>query len=105
MDVVKIRSVLDNLKMDPNYHVNDFAAKMNSNFSQQWEFIPRGQIVPADRTIGIHKNATKHTHLQYLKYCFIAQLTTAILKLAATKDLATFSKVIKEAIKNQELTK
>jgi hypothetical protein len=34
MDMAKIGTVLDNLKMDPNDHVRQFAAKMNSNFSQ-----------------------------------------------------------------------
>jgi len=31
--------------MDPNKKVMDFAAKINSNFSQLCELIPRGQIV------------------------------------------------------------
>jgi len=34
MDVAKIGTVLDNLKKDPNDHVDKYAAKMNSNFSQ-----------------------------------------------------------------------
>jgi len=81
MDVAKIRTVLDNLKMDPQDHMDEYPAKMNSNFSQLRELIPRGQIVnipenPANRTNtvceGIHDNAIKHTHLQYLKYFFIA---------------------------------
>jgi hypothetical protein len=42
MDVAKVRQVLDNLKMDPNDHVSQFAAKMNTNFSQLREifFLP-----------------------------------------------------------------
>jgi len=66
MDVAKIVMVLDNLKMDPNNPVDEFAAKRNANFSQLRDLIPRGQIVnipgqPANRTNavceGIHDNA------------------------------------------------
>jgi len=114
MDVAKIGTVLDNLKMDPQDHVDEFAAKMNSNFSQLRELIPRGQIVnipaqPADRTTtvceGIHDNAIRHTHLQYLKYFFIAGLPKAIMQLVASKDPATFFEARKEAVKMQELMK
>jgi len=114
MDVAKIGTVLDNLKMDPQDLVDEYAAKMNSNFSQLRELIPKGQIVnnmenPANRTNvvceGINDNAIKHTHLQYLKYFFIAGLPKAILQLVASKDLATFSEARKEAVKMQELTK
>jgi hypothetical protein len=44
MDVAKIGTVLDNLKMDPQDHVDEYAAKMNSNFSQHRELIPRGKL-------------------------------------------------------------
>jgi hypothetical protein len=44
MDVSKVGTVLDNLKMDSNNHVSVFAAKMNNNFSQLREHIPRGQL-------------------------------------------------------------
>jgi hypothetical protein len=44
MDVSKVGTVLDNLKMDSNDHVSVFAAKMNNNFSQLRELIPRGKI-------------------------------------------------------------
>jgi len=54
---------------------------------------------------GIHDNTIKHSHLQYLKYFFIAGLPKAIMQLVATKDLATFSEARKEAVKIQELTK
>jgi hypothetical protein len=100
--------------MDPNDHVDEFVAKMNSNFSQLQELIPRGQIVnipeqPANRTNavckGIHDNAIKHTHLQYLKYFFIAVLPKAIMQLVASKDPTTFLEACKEALRIQELTK
>ncbi len=77
MDVAKIGQVLDNLKMDPQEHVSKFAAKLNTNFSQLRDIIPLGEVVnvPADRNdrtdavcAGIHSNAVRHTHLQYLKY-------------------------------------
>jgi hypothetical protein len=42
MDVAKIGQVLDNLKMDPNEQVSQFATKMNTNFSQLCDIIPRG---------------------------------------------------------------
>ncbi len=45
MHVAKVGTVLNNLKMDPNEPVMEFAAKLNSNFSQLPELIPRGQIV------------------------------------------------------------
>jgi hypothetical protein len=45
MDVAKIGQVLDNLKMDPNEHVSQFAAKMNTNFCQLRDIISRGEIV------------------------------------------------------------
>ena len=114
MDVAKIGQVLDNLKMDPNEHVDSFAAKLNTNFSQLRDIIPPGEVVnvPAnrdDRTdavcAGIHNNAVRHTHLQYLKYFFIAGLPKAIMQLVATKDPATFSEARKEAVKIQDLTK
>jgi len=88
MDVAKIGTVLDNLKMDPNDQVDEFAAKMNANFRQLQELIPRGESVnileqPANRTNavceGIHDNTIRHTHLQYLKYFFIAGLPKAIM--------------------------
>ncbi len=44
MDVSKVGKVLDNLKMDSKDHVSVFAAKMNNNFSQLRELIPRGEI-------------------------------------------------------------
>ena len=58
MDVAKVGTALDNLKMDPNDHVDEFATKMNSNFSQLQELIPRGQIInipanAADRTNAV----------------------------------------------------
>jgi hypothetical protein len=34
MDVAKVGTVLDNLKVDPNEPVMEFAAKMNSTFTQ-----------------------------------------------------------------------
>jgi len=114
MDVAKVGQVLDNLKMDPAEHVDQFAAKMNTNFSQLRELIPRGEVVnvPAaleERTdavcAGIHNNAIRHTHLQYLKYFFIAGLPKAIMQLVASKDPATFSEARKEAVKIQDLTK
>ncbi len=76
MDLAKIGTVLDKLKMDPNDYACQFLAKMNSNFSQLCKIIPCGEIVniPAalgERTNavceGIHNNAIQHTHLQYLK--------------------------------------
>jgi len=114
MDVAKIGQVLENLKMDPNEHVDHFAAKINTNFSQLRDIIPKGEIVnvPAeigDRTNavieGIHNNAIRYTHLQSLKYFFIAGLPKAIMQLVATKDPATFSEARKEAVKIQDLTK
>jgi len=100
MDVATVGQVLDNLKMDPNDHVSQFAAKMNTNVSQLRELIPLGEIVnilatPAERTNTvcerIHDNAIRHTHLQYLKYFFIARLPKYMMQLVATKDPATFS--------------
>jgi hypothetical protein len=100
--------------MEPNEHVSQFAAKMNTNFSQLRDIIPRGEVVnvPAaleERTdavcAGIHNNAIRHTHLQYLKYFFIAGLPKAIMQLVASKDPATFSEAHKEAVKIQDLTK
>jgi len=85
-----------------------------TNFSQLRDIIPRGEIVnvPAaleDRTNavceGIHNKAIRYTHLQYLKYFFIAGLPKAIMQLVATKDPATFSEARKEAVKIQNLTK
>ena len=114
MDVAKIGQVLDNLKMDPNDHVDNFAAKLNTNFSQLRDLIPPGEVVnvPADRNdrtdavcAGIHSNAVRHTHLQYLKYFFIAGLPKTIMQLVATKDPATFTEARKEAVKIQDLTK
>jgi len=114
MDVAKIGQVLDNLKMDPNEHVSQFAAKLNTNFSQLRDIIPAGEVVnvPANRDkrtdavcAGIHSNAVRHTHLQYLKYFFIAGLPKAIMQLVASKDPATFSEAHKEAVKIQDLTK
>jgi len=35
---------------------------------------------------GIHDNAIWHTHLQYLKYFFIAGLPKAIMQLVDSKD-------------------
>ena len=87
---------------------------MNTNFSQLRDIIPRGEVVnvPAaleERTdavcAGIHNNAIRHTHLQYLKYFFIAGLPKAIMQLVASKDPATFSEAHKEAVKIQDLTK
>ena len=113
MDVAKIGQVLDNLKMDPQEHVSKFAAKLNTNFSQLRDIIPLGEVVnvPADRNdrtdavcAGIHSNAVRHTHLQYLKYFFIAGLPKAIMQLVASKDPATFSEAHKEAVKIQDLT-
>jgi len=43
--VAKIGQVLDNLKMDPNEHISHFAAKMNMNFSQLCDIIPKVEIV------------------------------------------------------------
>ncbi len=40
MDVAKVGTVLENLKMDPNDPVNEFKATMNANFSQLRELIP-----------------------------------------------------------------
>jgi len=100
--------------MDPQVHVDEYATKINSNFSQLRELISRGQIVnipenSANRTNivweGIHDNAIKHTHLQYLKYFFIARLPKAIMQLVASKDPATFSEARNEAVKMQELAK
>ena len=114
MDVAKIGQVLDNLKMDPNEHVSEFAAKLNTNFSQLRDIIPNGEVVgvPADigdRTdavcAGIHNNAVRYTHLQYLKYFFIAGLPKAIMQLVASKDPVTFSEAHNEAVKIQDLTK
>jgi len=114
MDVAKIRQVLDNLKMDPNEHVDQFAAKMNTNFSQLHDIISRGEIVNVPAALeeqtnavceGIHNNAIRYTHLQYLKYFFIAGLPKAIMQLVASKDPATFSEARKEAVKIQDLTK
>jgi hypothetical protein len=105
---------IDNLKMDPNNHVSQFAAKMNSNFSQLRDIIPCVGIIniPAalgERTNavceGIHDNTIQHTHLQYLKYFFIARLPKAIIQLVASKDPATFSEAHKETIKIQDLTR
>jgi len=44
MDVAKIGMALNNLKLDPNDHVSQFAAKMNNNFSQLREIIPGGKL-------------------------------------------------------------
>jgi hypothetical protein len=64
---------------------------------------------PAERTNavceGIHNNAVRHTHLQYLKYFFNAGLPKAIMQLVTSKDAATFSEAHKEAIKIQDLTR
>jgi len=112
--VSKVGTVLDNLKMDSNDHVSVFAAKMNNNFSQLRELIPRGEIrnipaAPADRTNAvcqeIHNNAIRYTHLQYLKYFFIAGLPKAIMQLVASKDPATFTEAHDEAVRIQDLTK
>jgi len=114
MDVAKIGQVLDNLKMDPNEHVSQFAAKMNTNFSQLRDIIPRGEVVNVPAALnkrtdavctGIHNNAIRHTHLQYLKYFFITGLPKAIMQLIASKDPATFLEAHKEAVKIQDLTK
>jgi len=100
--------------MDSNDHVSVFAAKMNNNFSQLRELIPRGEIrnipaAPADRTNAvcqeIHNNAIRYTHLQYLKYFFIAGLPKAIMQLVASKDPATFTEAHDEAVRIQDLTK
>jgi len=114
MDVSKVGTILDNQKINPNEQVMDFAAKMNSNFSQLRLLIPRGQIVNiwvalADRNNavckGIHDNTIWHTHLQYLKYFFIAGLPKAIMHLVAAKDPATFTEAHKEATRIQDLRK
>jgi len=72
MDVTKIGQVLENLKMDPNEHVDQFAAKMNTNFSQLRDIIPPGEIVNVQADIadrnnavieGVHKNAIRYTQL------------------------------------------
>jgi len=100
--------------MEPNDHAIQFAAKMNNNFSQLRETIPRGEIVNIPAALGertnavckvIHNNAVLHTHLQYLKYFFISRLPKATMQLVAAKDLATFSGADKEAVKIQDLTK
>ncbi len=57
MDVAKIGSVLDNLKMDPNEHVSQFATKMNSHFSQLWDIIPQGEIVNIPAAPAVRTNA------------------------------------------------
>jgi len=114
MDVAKIGTVLDNLKIEPNDHVSQFAAKMNDNFSQLREIIPWGEIVNVPAALGeranavckgIHNNAVRHTHLKCLKYFFIAGLPKAIKQLVAAKDPAAFSEAHKEAVKIQDLTK
>jgi len=110
MDVAKIGQVLDNL----NEQVSQFAAKMNTNFSQLCDIIPMGKVVNVPSALdkrtdavcaGIHNNAIQHTHLQYLKYFFIAGLPKAIMQLVASKDPATISEAHKEAVKIQDLTK
>ncbi len=40
MDVAKVGTVLENLRMDPTEPVMEFSAKMNGNFSQLRELIP-----------------------------------------------------------------
>jgi hypothetical protein len=87
MYVAKIGQVLENLKMHPNEHVDQFAAKMNTNFSQLRDIIPRGKIVnvPADlaeRTNavceGIHNNAIGYTHLQYQQWINLTSAFTLV---------------------------
>jgi len=77
MVVSKVGTVLDNLKMDPNDQVSDFAAKMNNNLSQLRELIPWGQIVnipeaPANRT-----NAICISTMQYVQKTIEAGLEQA----------------------------
>ena len=76
--------------------------------------IPRGQINnipanPANRRNevceGIHNNAIRYLHLQYLKYFYIAGLPKAIMQLVATKDPATYTEAHDEANRIYELTK
>jgi len=114
MDIATVGNVMDNLKMDPNKPVMKFAAKMNSNFSQLKELIPRGQFnnipaAPADSINvvckGIHGNTIPHADLQYLKYFFIAGLPKAIMQLVAAKDRALFTEANNETMRLQELTK
>jgi hypothetical protein len=114
LDISKVGTVLDNLKMDPTKPVMKFATKINSSFSQLRELIPQGQIVnipanPADRTNnvcgGIHDNTIQHMHHQYLKYFFVAGLPKTIMQLIATKDPPTFTEAHNEATRVQELTK
>jgi len=56
MDIATVGTVMDNLKMDQNKPVLKFAAKMNSNFSQLKELIPRGQFnnIPATPAVSIN---------------------------------------------------
>ena len=114
MDVAKVGTVLENLKMATVEVPMKFAARMNSSFSQLREMIPRGQIVnipqdPANRTDavceGIHDNAIRYLHLQYLKYFYIAGLPKYIMQLVATKDPATFTEAHDEASRIYELNK
>ena len=115
MDVAKVGTVLENLKMaEPTEQPMKFAARLNSAFSQLREMIPRGQIVnipqdPAQRTDavceGIHDNAIRYLHLQYLKYFYIAGLPKYIMQLVATKDPATFTEAHDEANRIFELNK
>ena len=114
MDVAKVGTVLENLKMATVEVPMKFAARINSSFSQLREMIPRGQIVnipqdPAQRTDavceGIHDNAIRYLHLQYLKYFYIAGLPKYIMQLVATKDPATFTEAHDEATRIFELNK
>ena len=115
MDVAKVGTVLENLKMvEQTEQPMKFAARLNSAFSQLREMIPRGQIVnipqdPANRTDavceGIHDNAIRYLHLQYLKYFYIAGLPKYIMQLVATKDPATFTEAHNEATRIFELNK
>jgi len=53
MDVAKIGQVLENLKMDPNEQVDQFAAKLNTNFSQLGDIIPRNSLAQNSWTANV----------------------------------------------------
>jgi hypothetical protein len=114
MDVAKCNTILENIKQQPDEHPVKFAARLNSAFSQLRELIPKGTIFnlpanAADRTDEvcerIHHDAIRHTHLQYLKYFFIAGLKSTLMQPVATKDPATFTEAYDEASRVYELTK
>jgi len=105
MVVAKIGTVLDNLKMDPNDLMDEFSAKMNANFCQLRELIPKGgklstfqnnQQTGPIQSVKESMTTPSSTPIYNTLSFFIAGQPEAIMTLVASKDPMPSPKHVKK---------